>query len=939
MSAGFRCLPCFREVLTRTSIVAFAIAMLAYTAFAQSQTGTLVGLIHDPQHKVIAGVEVHLSREDASQPVSHTITDTAGRFEFVGLPAGAYSLELTLPGWQGQFFSHLNIEAARTLDVNIVLMPALPTLNKQRRSLQLLDRDVLVGRQFGQVSMHKLPTTRRIWSLLENQETSTVTDRLDTGALETGRRALFGARGISWTENQYSLNGFDVTDPYLPGRPLTDPDYDALADVLVITAAKPASFSGSGVSLILTTRQIPASLHGAIRGFFSNHALQSDNMDARLVQLGFPGPERVRHLVDVSGQLSGRLPLSQAAWPFFISLSTQQLSKTLGGFAAPIDAHVYHLLTQFTPYRRGNKQLNLLYAGQHVFNSREGADPRIAPSATRRGNDNFHQFQVRWASLPSASSTLELGFGVAHAIVSSGSQPGTLTTSTIDLPQLTMTGSVPFSFAGTRTRYRANAQLQVVQNGTLGSHSVVLGTAFDRSNITNRWNAPGGIEQILVEGAGAAVVRWNTPTQAQQHVTDFAAFAQDAWRPAQWLAVPLGVRLENSSGQSTAASNRVNWTTIEPRLGFVIRLPVTGSVLRGGFARYGHLLQGRYLDFGNAVALGGQVLQWRDTNGDRQVQPPEIGPLLRVFGGPYSTVGRNLRRPFTDEITVELTKQFGDRFVSRVRFFRRDDRHLVAVVNAGVPFSSYVPTLVTDPGNDGILGTPDDQSLTLFNRKPSALGKDFFVLTNPTGSRGSDKGFEIEMLKLFARHWQAAGSFTAMHVAEPTSPGNRVFQNDPGFVITDQSVFATFNADPNTLLFATGRTYFDRGFTGKLSAYYEAPYGVRLGVVARYYDGLVFGRLLFVNGFEQGPFFVRATARGDFGAFRTEFNSTLDLRVARTSNIRHGKISLMLDLFNLLNMNKSTLQADLTSTTFSKRVPLGIQTPRTVRLGLEWEFW
>ena len=114
---------------------------------------------------------------------------------------------------------------------------------------------------------------------------------------------------------------------------------------------------------------------------------------------------------------------------------------------------------------------------------------------------------------------------------------------------------------------------------------------------------------------------------------------------------------------------------------------------------------------------------------------------------------------------------------------------------------------------------------------------------------------------------------------------------------------------------------------------------MQLGVVARYYDGLVFGRLLFVNGFEQGPFFVRATPRGDFGAFRTEFNSTLDLRVARTSNIRHGKISLMLDLFNLLNMNKSTLQADLTSTTFSKRVPLAIQTPRTIRLGLEWEFW
>src|SRR5882762_8127816 len=103
------------------------------------------GVDSRPQHKVMARVEVQLSRVDASQPVSHAITDIAGRFEFVGLPAGVYSLELNLPGWQGQHFSHLNIDTARTLDVNILLMPALPTLNRQIRSLQLFDRDVLVG--------------------------------------------------------------------------------------------------------------------------------------------------------------------------------------------------------------------------------------------------------------------------------------------------------------------------------------------------------------------------------------------------------------------------------------------------------------------------------------------------------------------------------------------------------------------------------------------------------------------------------------------------------------------------------------------------------------------------------------------------------------------------------------------------------------------------
>jgi hypothetical protein len=866
------------------------------------------------------------------------MTDKAGRFEFVGLPPGVYTLDLSLSGWQSKHLPQLNVLAASTVDLSIVLSIVTPPQIRPSPSTRILDRGVWWGAQYGKESIQELPTNRSIWSILENLETSTVTDRLDIAGLETARPALFGALGASWTENQYSLNGFNVTDPYLPGRPLTDPDFDALGDITIVTAAKPASFSGSGVNLILTTQETPTSLHGAMRLFYSNRTLQSNNMNARLVQFGFPGPEQLNHLVDISAQISGKLPLTRSDWPFFISLSTQQLSKDLGGFAAPIDARVYHVLTRFTPFSHGTNHLDFLYAGQHIFNSREGAEPRIEPRATGRRNDNFHQFQARWHSAPSSSTVFDLGFGVAHAIISSGIQPGTTGVSTIDLPQMTERGPAPSSSAGIRTRYEANALVQAVHQGPIGSHSLVFGIAFDRSNITNRWAASGGIEQILVEGAGAEVIRWNTPTQARQHVQNFSVFAQDAWRPVKWLALPFGLRLENSSGQAVSASARVDWTTIEPRAGLVLPLLTSGLILRASFARYGHLLQGRYLDFGNPEALGGQIFQWQDTNGDHEFQSLEIARLLRVFGGPYSALDGSLRRPFTDEVTVGLEQQFGRRFQARIRFFRRHDEHLVEIVNAGVPLSSYVPTIVIDPGNDGVPGTSDDQGLVLYDRKSSALGKDFLVLTNPPGYRASYKGFEIELLKLLASHWEAAASFAAMHSSAPTNPGNSVRENDAGFIENDTVVTNGLNTDPNTLLFATGRTYFDRGFTGKLTGYYQAPYGIRVGAVAKYYDGLPFGRLLFVKGFNQGPFFVRATPRADFGAFRTQFTSTLDVRAARTFSVKRGNVRFDLDFFNLLNLNKNIIEADLTSATFAKRVPLAIQAPRTVRLGLEWDF-
>src|SRR5215475_14659941 len=76
------------------------------------------------------------------------------------------------------------------------------------------DNQIVWGTRFTDTSMQALPNTRSIWSLLQSQDPSTVTSHLDVGGLQTGVAALFGALGVSWTENQYRVNGFDITDPY-----------------------------------------------------------------------------------------------------------------------------------------------------------------------------------------------------------------------------------------------------------------------------------------------------------------------------------------------------------------------------------------------------------------------------------------------------------------------------------------------------------------------------------------------------------------------------------------------------------------------------------------------------------------------------------------------------------------------------------------------------
>jgi hypothetical protein len=914
---GTHCSVCWGAIL---------LVVLSVAGLAQSRSADLLGVVQG-SGRALMDVHVRLLRDQSSELVAEAVTGASGRFRFAGLAWGLYRLDLGANGWQSRRVL-IEVRSDSTLYVRATLSPL--GSDQTQAPAKVVEEDVWFGTQFDDFAIQQLPNGRNIWSLLQGQESSTVTNRFEIGGLETAVPALFSALGASWTENQYQLNGLDVTNPYVPGVPLINPGIDALSEYQVVTASKPAQSQASGENLSLATPEGGNALHGGVWLFGSGGGLQSDNMNARLRDLGFPGPERLNSLIDASAQLGGKLPAALAALPFFVSVSTQQVSQNLGGFAAPIDTGVNRVVTDFTPWSHGSQRLNLLYSGQHVFNSRQGAMPTVAPSATTRGNDNFNQFQALWNQALRPATLLSASFGVVNAIVSSSFQNGVQGISTVDLPLLTFTGPAPLATSGVRTRYEAQGILQSILYGHLGSHSLSLGFDWSRSNMTNRWYAMGGMQQVLVSGVASEVIRWNTPAQAEQHVQNIAEYIQDSWRPTRWLTLPIGLRIDTSTGQADGAVNGISWTTLQPRLGFVVPLWPPGMVLQGSWSRYGHLLQGLYLDSGNPAALGAQVFRWQDTNADGIAQAQELGPLLRVFGGPYSAIDPRLARPFTDEISFGLQEKIDTRLTAYVRFFRRDDHRRIGLENTGVPFADYTPVQYPDPGYDGLYGTADDQIFTLYNEKPSALGQDFLLLTNPN-LRDSYKG-----LQAFAdvRWWKSfgfSGSLTTGKIRARTSPGNSPFENDTGFV-------GSLGVNPNTVLMSLGRTYFDRAWVSKASAYYTAPGGFYLAAIATYLDGTPFGRLLFVNGFNQGPFYVRATPTGNPGGYRTQHNATIDVRLARDFRVQRGTISAYLDVFNLMNWNSNTQESTLTGPAFPLRIPLAVEAPRTARLGVAWTF-
>ncbi|MFQ5722411.1 MAG: hypothetical protein ACE5GI_07950, partial [Candidatus Aminicenantales bacterium] len=90
-----------------------------------------------------------------------------------------------------------------------------------------------------------------------------------------------------------------------------------------------------------------------------------------------------------------------------------------------------------------------------------------------------------------------------------------------------------------------------------------------------------------------------------------------------------------------------------------------------------------------------------------------------------------------------------------------------------------------------------------------------------------------------------------------------------------------------------------------------------------------------VRGLNQGPFYIQAHPRG---IARYEYNRTVDVRVEKSFYTHKGKISFILDVFNLLNRGLATQENEWTGPQFPLRFATEIQSPRVFRLGLVYEF-
>ena len=99
-----------------------ALVFLCSLVQAQSEgTGAIVGKVTSPDGEILPGVEISLSSPDLIGGDQATVTNDSGRYRFVALPRGIYSVEARLQGFTPQKREDIRLSIQMTLTVDFVL--------------------------------------------------------------------------------------------------------------------------------------------------------------------------------------------------------------------------------------------------------------------------------------------------------------------------------------------------------------------------------------------------------------------------------------------------------------------------------------------------------------------------------------------------------------------------------------------------------------------------------------------------------------------------------------------------------------------------------------------------------------------------------------------------------------------------------------------------
>ena len=257
-------------------------------------TGSILGEVHDPADKAIAGVHITVTNTETNL-TQETVSAADGTYRFLALPAGTYKLKATGPGFRQYVATDIVVKVNDQLRMDIAMKvgSVQEVVSVEANAVQVQTENTQLGDVIDSKKMLALPLNGRSYvDLLGLQAgvapTSSGTiegngsgggtqgpgTRPVSGILSAGNISVNGQRE---TANAFLVNGGDVSEGRNMGTGFI-PNLDSVEEFRLITNSFDAEYGKfSGAVMNAITKSGTNGFHGDVFEFLRNDAFDATN--------------------------------------------------------------------------------------------------------------------------------------------------------------------------------------------------------------------------------------------------------------------------------------------------------------------------------------------------------------------------------------------------------------------------------------------------------------------------------------------------------------------------------------------------------------------------------------------------------------------------------------------------------------------------------------
>jgi hypothetical protein len=959
----------------RTAVrLALALALGAVALSAQLQTGGLYGSAADEQGQPLPGVTLTLSGVGADRVQT---SDEEGRFRFVGLYPGAYTLRAELDGFATVEVPNVAVRVGGNSNVEVSMSAAAvaETITVTGERPLMDERQTNRGATLPAADLDRVPTARDPWSLL-SQAPGVLVDRFNLGGNESGQQSNFTGAGSSGRDNVFAVDGVVLTDMNAVGASATYFDFGAFEEVQMTVSSADVTVATGGVTINQVTKRGTNQWRAQARYLVTDGEWQSDPVETA----DFRGNE-IDKVEEYGADVGGPIVRDRAwIWASYgesdirnIAIGGQRDTTQLEDLNTKLNFQAIPQLSGVLHYWTNDKLKFGRFAG-----------PTRAPASTLDQTTPQDIYKIETSLVPSSRFIATALWARDDGIFTLSPQGGRDADIFRDEDGVLRGSNFDFAQEAVIDQGRLEGNF-FLETGAIG-HELKFGAGYRTQEnasgtIWPRSKSVSAGENFGIDG-DTEIVIFPRDRQAAYNTSYDSAWIQDTIKRDRWT-INAGLRYDLQKGENDPTVAPANpfapdllpeldfrgndaggfeWESLVPRIGVTYALGAERETLvRGTFSQYAEQLgQLPLISRVNPASYQYAYFYFTDANHNLVFDPNEAPSLYLYYlynidpDDPGSLVTPNVNDPNLDpamssEVTFAVEQAFRPELVGSVTLTYRRVEDLPEERLFVVDEVTGQRRLATRDDYElvGFACDAADECAPLPNGRP-ATPTPFFDLRSGLSPAGQlytngDReqeytGVTVAMQRRLSGRWSLRGHFT--WADWESSPGSQFRRFDDPTDVVGTGVGALDGDDPyyeqsggnKGDVFTGGRWAFN--VNGLVRIAPDRPWGFNVGASLDGREGYI--SPVFVNkSGSVGRRSVQLTR--DIEVFRLDDVTVLSAHLDKEFSLGETTLTVALDGFNLLDED-TVLQRD--RNLFSGRANQTNETlsPRVFRLGATLRF-